>query len=103
LTKHDVIGRDVDDCEDSTTTRRGGAETGVVVVIDDFDKVAGPDLLSGIGYLVRAHRTRVRLVLGCRVPPLLPWHRWRVTGELGEIRADQLAFTLGETEQLVAA
>jgi LuxR family transcriptional regulator, maltose regulon positive regulatory protein len=104
LTKHEVIGRDVDESgEDTTSIPRGGAETGVVVVIDDFDRVAGPDLLSGIGYLVRAHRTRVRLVLGCRTPPLLPWHRWRVTGELGEIRADQLAFTLGETEQLIAA
>jgi LuxR family maltose regulon positive regulatory protein len=74
-----------------------------VVVIDDFDRLAGPDLLTGVEYLVRAGKDRVRTVLSCRTPPPLPWHRWRVTGELADIRGDQLAFTLDETAGLVAA
>jgi LuxR family maltose regulon positive regulatory protein len=74
-----------------------------LVVIDDFDELAGPDLLTGIEYLVRAFKGRVRTVVSCRTPPPLPWHRWRVTGELADIRGDQLAFTLDETAGLIAA
>jgi LuxR family maltose regulon positive regulatory protein len=80
-----------------------GAPGPAVVVVDDFDELAGPDLLTGIEYLVRAFKGRVRTVLSCRTPPPLPWHRWRVTGELADIRGDQLAFTLDETAGLIAA
>jgi LuxR family maltose regulon positive regulatory protein len=32
---------------------------------------------------------------------LLPLHRWRVSGEIGELRTDQLAFTVAETGDLL--
>ncbi|OLB80590.1 MAG: hypothetical protein AUI14_06110 [Actinobacteria bacterium 13_2_20CM_2_71_6] len=75
----------------------------IVVVMDDFDELAAPDLLTGVEYLVRVLKGRVRVVLSCRTVPPLPLHRWRVTGELGEVRADQLAFTLDETAELISA
>ena len=34
--------------------------------------------------------------------PLLPLHRYRLTGELAEIRADDLAFSVAESASLLA-
>src|SRR5919201_3347803 len=69
----------------------------VVLVLDDFSNVAVPEVIAGIEYLVRTLGGRLRLVLACRSDPPLPLHRWRVNGDLGELRTDQLAFTGTET------
>src|SRR6202011_1455825 len=42
------------------------------------------------------------LVISSRMDPLLPLHRYRLTGELAEIRADDLAFSVPETGLLMA-
>jgi LuxR family maltose regulon positive regulatory protein len=73
----------------------------LTVVWDNFDAVTDPQLLAQVERLVATVGHRIRIILGCRRDPPLSLHRWRVTGELRELRADQLAFTVSETADLL--
>src|SRR6185437_13957169 len=44
----------------------------------------------------------LRVMVASRIDPLLPLHRFRLTGELTEIRVDQLAFSVPEAGLLMA-
>src|SRR6266545_374760 len=44
----------------------------------------------------------LRLVIASRGDPALSLHHWRLSGELTELRADQLSFTVVETTELFA-
>jgi len=44
----------------------------------------------------------LRLVVSSRMDPLLPLHRYRLNGELTEVRADDLAFSMAESSTLMA-
>src|SRR5205814_4893956 len=72
----------------------------LTVVWDNFDAVTDPQLLACVERLVATVGHRIRLILGSRRDPPLSLHRWRVTGGLRELRADQLAFTVSETADL---
>jgi LuxR family maltose regulon positive regulatory protein len=75
----------------------------VVLVIDNADHLTNPSIAAGLDLLVTNAAAGLRLVLCSRADPALPLHRYRLAGTLGEIRADQLAFTAEETAQLLAA
>src|SRR6185437_1799840 len=75
----------------------------LVVVLEDSDRIADEHVFREIEWLARAGAGRLRVVLGCRSDPALPLHRWRVYGDLAELRADQLAFTVPETAELLSA
>jgi LuxR family maltose regulon positive regulatory protein len=74
----------------------------VVVVLDDLHLVTDQDTLDGLAYVLRNATPGLRLVVSSRMDPLLPLHRYRLTGELTEIRADDLAFDIPETGLLMA-
>ncbi|MGY1802197.1 LuxR C-terminal-related transcriptional regulator [Blastococcus sp. SYSU D00922] len=75
----------------------------VVLVLDNADHLSDRGLLAGLDLLVQLAGSRLRLVLCARADPLLPLHRYRVAGTLGEIRTDELGFTADETLELFAA
>ena len=52
--------------------------------------------------MLRNAGTGLRLVISSRVDPILPLHRYRLAGELTEIRADDLAFSVPESGLLLA-
>ncbi len=74
----------------------------VALLIDDLHLVP-PRAVAPLGLLVERLPPAVSLVLGSRSDPLLPLHRWRVNGVLGELRSHQLRFSARETAQLLAA
>jgi LuxR family transcriptional regulator, maltose regulon positive regulatory protein len=74
----------------------------VVVVLDDLHLLTEPGILDGLGYVLRNARPGLRLVVSSRMDPLLPLHRYRLTGELAEIRAGDLAFSVAESGLLLA-
>ena len=74
----------------------------VVVVLDDLHLVTEQDTLDGLAYMLRNATPGLRLVASSRMDPLLPLHRYRLTGELTEIRADDLAFSVPESALLMA-
>ena len=74
----------------------------VTLVVDDFHLLTEPRVLSGLDFLMRNAGGGMRLAVGSQAAPLLPLHRYRLAGELAEIRADDLAFTVAEADQLLA-
>jgi len=74
----------------------------VVLVLDDFHLMTQPRVLEGLDFLLRNTGPGLRLVIGSRMDPLLPLYRYRLAGELAEIRASDLAFTVAEAGLLLA-
>ena len=74
----------------------------VVLVLDDVHELTEPRVLQGIEFLVRHAPPRLRLVLSTRADPPLPLHRLLVSGQLTELRAADLAFTVAEAGELFA-
>ncbi|WP_331770105.1 LuxR C-terminal-related transcriptional regulator (plasmid) [Embleya sp. NBC_00888] len=71
-----------------------------VLVIDDFDAVA--DGVPEDLHFVLAHAAGgLRLVLTARTEPPLPLHRYRLAGDITEIRDADLRFTAPETERIL--
>jgi LuxR family maltose regulon positive regulatory protein len=75
----------------------------VVVVVDDAHEVSDEQVWTELETLLGHAAARLRLVLSCRADPALPLYRWRMRGAVTEIRSTQLAFSLAETGQLLAA
>jgi LuxR family transcriptional regulator, maltose regulon positive regulatory protein len=74
----------------------------VVMVLDDLHRLTRPAILDGLAYLLRNARPGLHLVVAARSDPLLPLQRYRLTGELAEIRAGDLAFSVEESGSLLA-
>jgi len=74
----------------------------VVLILDDLDEITDPAILVGLEFIVRHAPAQLRLVVGTRAEPDLSLHRMRVTGDLTELRALDLAFTQDEARELLA-
>ncbi len=74
----------------------------VTLVLDDFHVLTEPQVMDGLDFLLRNTGPGLRLVLCSRMDPLLPLHRYRLTGQLAEIRASDLAFSIAEASLLMA-
>jgi LuxR family maltose regulon positive regulatory protein len=74
----------------------------VVLVLDDLHAITDPATLGGLAYVMRNARPGLRLVVASRPDPPLPLHQYRLTGELTEIRAGDLAFSVPESALLMA-
>ena len=59
-------------------------------------------LKTELDFILRNAQPGLRLVVSSRVDPLLPLHRYRLAGELTEIRASDLAFSTAEARLLLA-
>ena len=70
------------------------APAGLDLVLDDYHLIDNPDLQPSVTYLLEHLPPQVHLVISTRVDPALPLARLRVRGELVEIRAADLRFTL---------
>jgi LuxR family transcriptional regulator, maltose regulon positive regulatory protein len=73
----------------------------VTLVLDDLHLLTDPQVLDGLDYVLRNAGAGLRLAVSARMDPL-PLHRYRLSGELTEIRAGDLAFTVPEAGQLMA-
>jgi LuxR family transcriptional regulator, maltose regulon positive regulatory protein len=73
-----------------------------ILVLDDLHLVTEPATLAGLDYVLRNARPGLRVVAASRIDPLLPLHRYRLTGDLTEIRAGDLAFSVPEAAMLMA-
>ena len=68
----------------------------VWLVLDDYHLVDSGDVRDGMTLLLEHLPPNVHVVLSTRADPDLPLSRWRVRGELVEIRAADLRFTSDE-------
>ena len=74
--------------------------TRVRLVLDDAHHLHSQATLHGLEFLLRAHLSSVRLLLASRFDPALPVGRLRLEERLCELRLEQLAFSVAETEAL---
>jgi LuxR family transcriptional regulator, maltose regulon positive regulatory protein len=74
----------------------------VVLVLDDLHLLTDQRCLTGLARLLRNAQPFLRVVVASRSDPLLPLHRYRLAGELTEIRAHELAFSVDEAGLLLA-
>jgi LuxR family maltose regulon positive regulatory protein len=74
----------------------------VTLVLDDLHMLTQPEALKELDFVLRNAGAGLRMVVTSRMDPLLPLHRYRVAGQLAEIRASDLAFSAAEASQLLA-
>ena len=74
----------------------------VTLVLDDLHLLTDPGVLKGLDFMLRNTGSALRVVVTSRVDPLLPLHRYRLAGQVTEIRASDLAFSITEAGLLLA-
>ncbi|HEY7271693.1 MAG TPA: hypothetical protein VH502_03090, partial [Actinoplanes sp.] len=78
-----------------------GLPAGAVIIVDDFH-AAEPAVSRNMAELVeRWPGAAAQLVLASRSDPAVRLHRLRMSGDLCELRDDDLHFSLGETQHLL--
>jgi len=76
-----------------------GAEP--VLVALDCESEISPAVAEDLACLIRRSAGLLRLVVATRVDPVLPLHRYRLSGTVVEIRMTDLAFTPDEARELM--
>ncbi|MEZ4735054.1 MAG: LuxR C-terminal-related transcriptional regulator [Caldilineaceae bacterium] len=69
----------------------------VVLVLDDYHLITAGSIHEALTFLIEHLPPTLRLIITTRIDPPLPLARWRVRGQLAEIRADELRFGTAET------
>jgi LuxR family transcriptional regulator, maltose regulon positive regulatory protein len=75
-------------------------ESRLTLVLDGFENVSDA-VADDLDFLLRHNAHRLRVVLLTRDDPALPLHRYRLEDSLHEMRMGDLAFTAGETRELL--
>lgn len=73
----------------------------VVLALDDYHHITQQPIHDALAYLIDHLPNNLHLVFISRADPPLPLGRWRVRGQLTEIRADDLRFTEEEAAQFL--
>jgi LuxR family maltose regulon positive regulatory protein len=71
----------------------------LVLVLDDYQVIEDPAIHQSLAFFLEHLPAKVHLIFASRVDPDLPLSRLRVRGQLTEIRADELRFSLEEASQ----
>jgi LuxR family transcriptional regulator, maltose regulon positive regulatory protein len=79
-----------------------GQDPPVTLIVDDLHVLTEPVVLRELDFVLRNVGPGLRLVVASRMDPLLPLHRYRLAGELAEIRPGDLAFSTAEAGLLLA-
>jgi len=74
----------------------------VTLILDDLHALSEPAVLKGLEFMLRNAGSGLRLMLASRWDPLLPLHRYRLAGQIAEIRASDLSFSIEEAGLLLA-
>ena len=79
--------------------RRSAHPAPIVLILDDYQVIEDPAIHQGMSFFLEHLPAHVYLILASRVDPELKLSRWRVRGQLTEIRADDLRFQEVEAGQ----
>jgi LuxR family maltose regulon positive regulatory protein len=75
----------------------------LVLAIDDAHVLTNPRIIDLLDKLVCYGHPKLHVVLAARHDPPLPLHRYRLAGQLHELRIPDLAMTHGELRDVLAA
>ena len=76
-------------------------DTPVVLILDDVHSLDDRSTLGDIAHLIKHAPPQLRIVLSTRSDPPFPLDRYRLSGQLVEIRAAELAMTVDETQDML--
>src|SRR5215211_8082201 len=76
-----------------------GLPAPAVLVLDDLQDITDATVLQGLEFLLRHAPPQLRLVLSTRADPALSLQRLRLSGQLVQVRAADLAFTVAEVAE----
>jgi len=79
------------------------ADDVLVLVLDNVHHLSDPEVIGSLDAVLRHPPPNLRVVMTALSDPIMPLHRYRLQGNLSEIRAAELAMTNPEVEQLFAA
>ncbi len=82
--------------------RLDGRSPPVVLVLDDFHEIESPIVRRELQLLLDRSPSGLRVVISARADPQLRLQRLRLTDDLSEIRAAELAFTVDECGEALA-
>ncbi len=71
----------------------------LMLTLDDFHRITNPLVHASLEWLLDHQPPRLHLIMASRAEPPLPLARMRARGQLVEIRADDLRFTVEETAE----
>ena len=74
----------------------------VTLVVDDVHLLTDDKVLEELDFVLRNAGCGLRLAVCSRMDPPLPLYRYRLAGQMTQIRADDLAFTVAEAGLLLA-
>jgi LuxR family maltose regulon positive regulatory protein len=75
----------------------------LLLIIDDLHELTEPRVMAQLDLLLARRPQQLRVILSSRHDPPLALHRYRLTGELTEVRSGELRFGLEETRELLTA
>jgi LuxR family transcriptional regulator, maltose regulon positive regulatory protein len=96
-----ATGRREEDPVARIAARLSSKRTPVVLVLDDLHEIESPIVLRELDALLARAPGALRVVLATRSDPALRLQRLRLSGELAEIRASDLALTPEECRELL--
>lgn len=73
----------------------------VVLILDDYHLVVGRAMHEQLAFFISRMPANLHLVLATRADPMLPLARLRASGELAEVRTDDLRFGPTEADHLL--
>jgi ATP/maltotriose-dependent transcriptional regulator MalT len=74
----------------------------IVLILDDYQVIEEPAIHEGMSFFLEHLPPHLHLILSSRVDPDLPIARWRVRGQLTEIRAADLRFREAEASHYLS-
>jgi LuxR family transcriptional regulator, maltose regulon positive regulatory protein len=81
---------------------RDAASDPVVLVVDDYQVIDDPAIHEGMSLFLEYLPAHLHVILSSRVDPDLPLARWRVRGQLTEVRTADLRFREGEASHFLS-
>ncbi|HEX6483810.1 MAG TPA: LuxR C-terminal-related transcriptional regulator, partial [Ktedonobacteraceae bacterium] len=73
----------------------------IILILDDYHVIEDRAIQDAMLFLLDHLPANLHLVLSCRVDPALPLSRWRMRGQMIEIREAELRFTREETDSFL--
>ena len=67
-----------------------------VLALDDLHQITNPQINDALALLLENQPPKMHLVISSRADPPWPLARWRASGQVVELRTDDLRFTSGE-------
>ena len=75
----------------------GGLPADLLLVLDDYHLIEAPEVHEGMTFLLEHQPPQLHVLLATRTDPPLPLARMRARGQLAEVRAADLRFTVEES------